>query len=36
VQRDKDVELGDVEQLAAKYPEAAADLRTFPVPAKDK
>jgi predicted cupin superfamily sugar epimerase len=36
VQRDKDVELGDVEQLAAKYPEAAADLRTFPVSAKDK
>lgn len=31
---DKDVEMGDVEQLAAKYPEAAADLRSFPVPAK--
>ena len=36
VQRDKDVELGDVEQLAVKYPEAAADLRTFPLPAKPK
>jgi predicted cupin superfamily sugar epimerase len=35
VQRDKDVELGDVEELAAKYPDCAADLRTFPVP-KDK
>lgn len=32
----EDVELGNVEQLAVKYPEAAADLRTFPVPAKDK
>jgi predicted cupin superfamily sugar epimerase len=29
----RDVELGDVEKLAAKYPEAAADLRSFPVPA---
>jgi uncharacterized protein len=34
VVRDRDVELGDVEQLAAKYPEAAADIRSFPVPAK--
>jgi predicted cupin superfamily sugar epimerase len=32
VQRDRDVELGDVERLAAKYPEAAADIRKFPVP----
>lgn len=29
----EDVELGDVEGLAAKYPEAAADIRKFPVPA---
>ena len=34
VVRDRDVELGDVEQLAAKYPEAAADIRAFPVPAE--
>jgi uncharacterized protein len=34
VVRDRDVELGDVEQLATKYPEAAADLRSFPLPAK--
>lgn len=27
-----DVELGDVEALAAKYPEAAADIRDFPKP----
>jgi len=26
----RDVELGDVEKLAAKYPEAAADIRDFP------
>jgi predicted cupin superfamily sugar epimerase len=32
VQRDRDVELGDADQLAAKYPEAAADIRKFPVP----
>jgi predicted cupin superfamily sugar epimerase len=31
---EEDVELGDVEQLAAKYPEAAADIRDFPVPAE--
>jgi predicted cupin superfamily sugar epimerase len=30
----EDVELGDVDQLAAKYPEAAADIRAFPVPAE--
>jgi len=29
----EDVELGNVEELAAKYPEAAADIRTFPEPA---
>ncbi len=28
----RDVELGDVEELAAKYPEAAADLHDFPTP----
>jgi predicted cupin superfamily sugar epimerase len=32
VPRDRDVELGDADQLAAKYPEAAADIRKFPVP----
>jgi len=32
VVRDRDVELGDVEQLAAKYPESAADIRNFPEP----
>jgi predicted cupin superfamily sugar epimerase len=30
----EDVELGDAEQLAAKYPEASADIRKFPVPAE--
>jgi hypothetical protein len=30
----EDVELGEMEQLAAKYPEAAADIRKFPVPAE--
>jgi predicted cupin superfamily sugar epimerase len=34
VVRDRDVELGDVEQLATKYPEAAADIRKFPEPAE--
>jgi predicted cupin superfamily sugar epimerase len=29
----EDVELGDIEALAAKYPDVAADLRSFPVPA---
>jgi hypothetical protein len=29
---EEDVELGDADQLARKYPEAAADIRTFPVP----
>jgi predicted cupin superfamily sugar epimerase len=28
----RDVELGDVEMLVAQYPEAAADLRAFPMP----
>ena len=31
---EEDVELGDAEELAAKYPEAAADIRDFPVPAE--
>jgi predicted cupin superfamily sugar epimerase len=31
---EEDVELGDAETLAAKYPEAAADIRAFPVPAE--
>jgi len=30
----EDVELGDVERLAAKYPEASADIRKFPEPAE--
>jgi uncharacterized protein len=30
----EDVELGDAEQLAAKYPEASADIRKFPMPAE--
>ncbi len=34
VVRDRDVELGDIDQLAAKYPEASADIRKFPVPAE--
>jgi predicted cupin superfamily sugar epimerase len=34
VVRDRDVELGDIDQLAAKYPEAAADIRKFPLPAE--
>jgi hypothetical protein len=29
-----DVELGNADELAAKYPEAAADIRAFPVPAE--
>jgi predicted cupin superfamily sugar epimerase len=36
VLRDRDVEMGNIEALAVKYPEAAADLRTFPLPAKPK
>jgi hypothetical protein len=28
----EDVELGNIEQLAAKYPDVAAYIRTFPVP----
>jgi predicted cupin superfamily sugar epimerase len=34
VLRDRDVELGNAEELAAKYPEAATDIREFPVPAE--
>jgi predicted cupin superfamily sugar epimerase len=34
VVRDRDVELGDIDRLAAKYPEAAADIRKFPEPAE--
>ena len=30
VQRDRDVELGKIDRLAAKYPEAAADIRQIP------
>ena len=30
----EDVELGDAEELAAKYPESAADIRKFPEPAE--
>jgi hypothetical protein len=30
----EDVELGDTETLAEQYPEAAADIRAFPVPAE--
>ena len=30
-----DVEIGNVEALAAKYPQVADDLRTFPVPVKE-
>ena len=30
----EDVELGDAAELAAKYPEAASDIRTFPEPAE--
>jgi predicted cupin superfamily sugar epimerase len=33
VVRDRDVELGNADELVAKYPEAAADIREFPVPA---
>ncbi|HZP10289.1 MAG TPA: cupin domain-containing protein [Methyloceanibacter sp.] len=32
----QDVEMGNIEKLAIEYPEAAADLRTFPLPAKPK
>jgi hypothetical protein len=31
----EDVELGDTEELAAKYPAAATALGTFSVPAKE-
>ena len=30
----QNVELGDVEKLAAKYPDVAAEIRSFPVPSK--
>jgi predicted cupin superfamily sugar epimerase len=33
VVRDRDVELGNADELVAKYPEAAADIREFPMPA---
>lgn len=33
--REEDVELGDVEELAAKYSDMSADIRKFPVPAKE-
>ena len=36
VLRDRDVEMGNIEKLAVEYPEAAADLRTFPLPEKPK
>jgi uncharacterized protein len=36
VLRDRDIEMGNIEALAVKYPEAAADLRAFPLPAKPK
>jgi hypothetical protein len=35
VVREEDVELGNVEELAAKYSDMAADIRDFPVPAKE-
>ena len=31
---DEDAELGNSEELAAKYPESSADIRTFPEPAE--
>jgi predicted cupin superfamily sugar epimerase len=31
----EDVELGDVEALAAKFPAVATEIRTFPVPATE-
>ena len=31
----EDVELGNADELAAKYPDAAADIRAFPVPAAE-
>ncbi len=30
----EDVELGDAEQLAAKFPAVASEIRAFPIPAK--
>jgi len=30
-----DVEIGNVDALAAKYPQVADDLRSFPVPVKE-
>jgi predicted cupin superfamily sugar epimerase len=30
----EDVELGDIEAIAAKYPDVATQIRTFPVPVK--
>lgn len=34
VMPEEDVELGDAGELAAKYPEAASDIRAFPEPAE--
>jgi uncharacterized protein len=31
---DEDVELGNIDELAAKYPESSADIRNFPEPAE--
>lgn len=31
---EEDLELGDAGELAAKYPEAASDIRAFPEPAE--
>jgi predicted cupin superfamily sugar epimerase len=36
VVRSEDIEIGNIEALAVQYPEAAADLRTFPLPSKSK
>jgi predicted cupin superfamily sugar epimerase len=35
VVREEDIELGDVDELANKYSDMAADIRDFPVPAKE-
>jgi hypothetical protein len=31
----EDVQLGDAETLAAKFPDRATEIRTFPVPATE-
>ena len=33
--RRQDIELGDVEELAAKYSDMSVDIRKFPVPTKE-